>query len=274
MTQPRSWLFAPGHDEKLHRKVFDAGADAVCLDLEDAVPPELKDRARSLVAEVAADRPCWVRVNRARTELCERDLEALVGVASGLRLPKVESAADVEWVAERAARIPLDCFIESARGILHAYDIAASPACTSIAYGGLDLAVDLGIQGGELEMLFARSSLVLSARAADKPPPSDGIHTLIEDDAGLRKEAEAAKRLGFFGKSAIHPRQVPIINEVFTPRPAEIEWAQRIVAAFDAAGGAPTKLPDGEFIDLPVAKRARQLLAWHKAASSPHRGRG
>jgi citrate lyase subunit beta / citryl-CoA lyase len=274
MTQPRSWLFAPGHNEKLFGKVFEAGADAVVFDLEDGVPPELKDRARNLVARVAADRPCWVRVNRPRTELCERDLEAVAGVASGLRLPKVESAADVEWVAERAPRIPLDCFIESAKGVLHAYEIAASPACASIAYGGLDLAADLGIQGGELETVFARSSLVLSARAADKPPPSDGIHTLIEDDAGLREEAEAAKRLGFFGKSAIHPRQIPTINEVFTPRPAEIEWAQRIVAAFEAAGGAPTKLPGGEFIDLPVAKRARQLLAWHEAIPSPHRGGG
>lgn len=262
-TSPRSWLFAPGHNEKLLVKVFDAGADVVLLDLEDAVPPPLKDRARALVAEAAAERPCWVRVNRSLTEICERDLEAVAGVAAGLRLPKVGSAAEVAWVAERAPRMPLDCTIESARGVINAFEIAASPACTSISYGGLDLALDLGIDAGEIETMFARCAIVLCARAAAKPPPSDGIHTLIDDDVGLRNEAEAARRLGFFGKSAIHPRQVPIIHEVFNVRPAELAWAQRIVAAFEAAGGTPTILPDGEFIDLPVAERARQLLDRH-----------
>ena len=102
---PRSWLFAPGHNEKLLRLVFDSGADVVLLDLEDAVPPDIKDRAREMVAEVAAARPCWVRVNRARTELCERDLDAVAGSALGLRIPKVESAEEVAWVAERARRL-------------------------------------------------------------------------------------------------------------------------------------------------------------------------
>jgi citrate lyase subunit beta/citryl-CoA lyase len=259
---PRSWLFAPGHNEKLLRKVFDAGADVVLLDLEDAVPLELKDRARDLVAEVVASRSCWVRVNRPHTEACERDLEALAGVATGLRLPKVESASEVTWVAERAPGVPLDCTIESARGVLAAFDIASCSACTSLSYGSVDLALDLGIAGGEFETLFVRSSIVVAARGAAKPPPSDGVHTLLNDDDGLRKEAAAARRLGFFGKSAIHPRQVPIINDVFTPTPEELAWADRVLSAFEASGGAATKLPDGEFVDIPVAERARQFLRW------------
>jgi len=257
---PRSWLFAPGHNEKLLRLVFDAGADVVLLDLEDAVPPEMKDRARAMVAEAAASRRCWVRVNKAHSETCARDLDALAGTVLGLRIPKVESAGDVAWVAERAPDIPLDCTIESARGVIAAFDIASAPACALLSYGGLDLAVDLGISSGEQETLFARSYLVTAARAAGKPPPSDGVHPLLEDDTGLRREAEAARRLGFFGKSAIHPRQLPIIHEVFAATPEELAWATRVLAAFEKSGGAATRTEDGEFVDLPVAERARRVM--------------
>jgi citrate lyase subunit beta / citryl-CoA lyase len=257
---PRSWLFAPGHDEKLLRKVFDVGADAVLLDLEDAVPAGLKDRARDLVAAAALARPCWVRVNRAQTEECERDLASIAGKVSGLRIPKVESAAEVAWVAERAPGVALDCTIESARGVLNAFEIASAPACSLLSYGGLDLAADLGSFPGELETLYARSHLVIAARSAGKPKPSDGIHPQLEDDDGLRAEAEAAKRIGFFGKSAIHPRQVPIIHEVFTPTAQELEWAQQVLWAFEQSGGAATKTATGEFVDRPVAERAKQLL--------------
>ena len=257
---PRSWLFAPGHNEKLLAQVFEEGADVVLLDLEDAVPPDIKDRARGMVTAVAAARPCWVRVNRARTELCERDLEALAGSVLGFRIPKVESADDVAWVADRAPGVPLDCTIESARGVLTAFDIASAPACTLLSYGGLDLGADLGIPGGEQETLYARSYLVIAARSAGKPQPSDGVHPLLGDDDGLRREAEAAKRLGFFGKSAIHPRQVPIIHQVFASTPEEQEWARQVLSAFEQSGGAATKTASGEFVDSPVAKRARQIL--------------
>ena len=240
--------------------VFDAGADVVLLDLEDAVPPDLKDRARAMVAEVAAARPCWVRVNKAHTEACARDVDALAASVLGLRIPKVDSSDDVAWVAERAPDVPLDCTIESARGVLAAFDIASAPACGLLSYGGLDLAADLGIAAGEQETLFARSYLVTAARAAGKPPPSDGVHPLLEDDSGLRREAESARRLGFFGKSAIHPRQIPIIHEVFASTPEELAWATRVLAAFEKSGGAATRTEDGEFVDLPVAERARRIM--------------
>ena len=257
---PRSWLFAPGHSEKLLRQVFDGGADVVLLDLEDAVPPDVKNRAREMVASVASERGCWVRVNRAGSEECARDLAAVGGSVSGIRVPKVESAADVAWVAERAPGVDLDCTIESARGVVSAFEIASAPACTVLSYGGLDLAADIGIQGGELETLFPRSYLVIAARAAGKPPPSDGVYPMLNDDDGLRKEAEAARRLGFFGKSAIHPRQVPIIHAVFTPTREEVEWARRVLSVFEESGGAATRTADGEFIDMPVALRARRIL--------------
>jgi citrate lyase subunit beta/citryl-CoA lyase len=257
---PRSWLFAPGHNEKLLRLVFDAGADVVLLDLEDAVPPDMKDRARAMVTEATASRQCWVRVNRARSEAAARDLDAVAPSALGLRIPKVESADEVAWVAERAPGVPLDCTIESARGVLAAYDIASAPACALLSFGDLDLAADLGIAAGDQETLFARSYLVIAARAAGKPSPSDGVYTLLEDDDGLRSAAEAARRLGFFGKSALHPRQLPIIHDVFKPTAEELAWARRVLSAFEASAGAATRTPEGEFVDLPVAERARRLI--------------
>lgn len=254
---PRSWLFAPGHNERFVQKAFDVGADVVLLDLEDAVPPDLKDRARALVKEAASSFRCWVRINRPLTAESEWDITALADVVAGLRVPKVESRRDVEWVAERAPNVRLDCTIESAKGVLAAFEIASAPSCSLISYGGIDLAADLGIDGGSTATLFARSSIVLCARAAGKPSPSDGVHPNIGDDDGLRRGAEEARRLGFFGKAAIHPSQVSIINEVFSPSEAQLRWAKRVLDAFDASAGKAVKLPDGEFVDLAVVRRAR-----------------
>jgi citrate lyase subunit beta / citryl-CoA lyase len=256
----RSYLFAPGHNAKLLSRVFEAGADAVMLDLEDAVPPDAKDTARAMVADALADRPAWVRVNAARTEWCEADLAAIGTRAFGIRIPKAESADDVRWVAERAPGKPIICAIESARGILAAADIAAAPGVRHLAMGGVDLQQDLNAGNGNLQTLYARSHLVVVSRAAGLEPPIDSVWPRLDDEAGLREQASFARSLGFFGKSAIHPRQLPVLHEVFTPSEQELDWAREVVAAFEAAGGAALRLPGGEFVDLPVARRARRLL--------------
>lgn len=258
----RSWLFAPGNNEKLLEKVFTAGADEVLLDLEDAVPQDLKDRAREMVHEVLASKRAWVRVNKPRTEICERDLKAVVDLAAGIRIPKVESAEEVEWVKTRAPGLHLTATIESALGLVRSFEIAASEGVANLAYGGADLAVDLGIdEAGEEETLYARSHLVIASRAAGIEAPSDGVYTQLNDDEGLRRSAQRAKRLGFGGKSAIHPRQVPIINDVFTPSDADRDWARRVLAAFKSSGGAATKMEDGTFVDTAVAERARRIAS-------------
>ena len=256
----RSYLFAPGHNAKLLGRVFEAGADAVMLDLEDAVPPDAKDTARAMVAEALTDRPAWVRVNAARTELCEADLAAVGAPACGIRIPKVESADDVRWVVERAPGKPIICAIESARGVLAAAEIAAVPGVRHLAMGGVDLQNDLNAGNGNLQTLYVRSHLVVVSRAAGLEPPIDSVYPRLDDEAGLREQAEFARSLGFFGKSAIHPRQLPVLHEVFTPSERELGWAREVVAAFEAAGGAALQLPGGEFVDLPVAQRARRLL--------------
>jgi citrate lyase subunit beta / citryl-CoA lyase len=256
----RSYLFAPGHNAKLLGRVFEAGADAVMLDLEDAVPPDAKDTARAMVAEALADHPAWVRVNAARTEWCEADLAAVGARAYGIRIPKTESPDDVRWVAERAPGKPIICAIESARGVLAAAEIAAAPGVRHLAMGGVDLQNDLNAGNGNLQTLYVRSHLVVVSRAAGLEPPIDSVYPRLEDEAGLREQATFARSLGFFGKSAIHPRQLPVLHQVFTPSEQELGWAREVVAAFEAAGGAALQLPGGEFVDLPVAQRARRLL--------------
>jgi citrate lyase subunit beta / citryl-CoA lyase len=264
----RSYLFAPGHSAKLLGRVFEAGADAVMLDLEDAVPPEAKETARRLVADVLSKHDAWVRVNAARTALCEADLAAVADPAYGIRIPKVESPDDVAWVAERAPGKPLICAIESARGVLAAAEIAAVPGVRHLAMGGVDLARDLNAGSGNLQTLYVRSHLVVASRAAGIQPPIDSVYARLDDEAGLREQAEFARSLGFFGKSAIHPRQLPVLHHVFSPTAQEITWAREVLAAFDAAGGAALQLPSGEFVDLPVADRAHRVLALADSLSS------
>ncbi len=267
----RSYLFAPGHNEKLLDRVFDAGADAVMLDLEDAVPPEAKRQAREMVTEALTDRSAWVRINAVGTDLAAADLKAVTGLTAGIRIPKVESARDVEWVRARAPDTPLICAIETARGILAAQEIAAAPGVRHLSLGGIDLRRDLGATDGNLQTLYARSHLVVVSRAAGLDPPIDSVYARLEDDAGLRAQAEFARSLGFVGKSAIHPRQLPVLHDVFTPSAGELEWAQTVLDAFDAAAGEAVKLPNGEFVDLPVADRARRVLqlAGRRTASAP-----
>jgi citrate lyase subunit beta / citryl-CoA lyase len=256
----RSYLFAPGHNAKLLDRVFTAGADAVILDLEDAVPEDAKDRARHMVAAAIQDRAALVRVNPPRTDTCAADLDAVAPHAAAIRIPKCESAEDVLCVAARAGGLPLVPAIETARGVLGAQEIASVPGVAHLSIGGLDLLRDLYAGAGGLPMLYVRSHLVVVSRAAGLPPPVDSVYPLIDDDAGLRAEAEFVRSLGFGAKSAIHPRQIPILHEVFAPSARDLEWARQVLAAFEAAGRGATRLPDGEFVDLPVAQRAQRLL--------------
>jgi citrate lyase subunit beta/citryl-CoA lyase len=256
----RSYLFAPGHNAKLLAKVFAAGADAVMLDLEDAVPPSAKDLARAMVADVLSERDGWVRINAVGTPTCEADLDAVAGLAAGIRIPKVESAEDAQWVADRAPGTPLICAIESARGVLAAAEIATVGGVRHLSVGGVDLRRDLNASGGNLQTLYVRSHLVVVSRAAGLEPPIDSVYPHLDDEAGLREQATFARSLGFFGKSAIHPRQLPVLHDVFTPTEDERAWALQVVHAFESAGGEAVKLPSGEFVDVPVAQRARRLL--------------
>ena len=134
------------------------------------------------------------------------------------------------------------------------------PGVRHLSMGGVDLRRDLSVAGGATPTLYARSHIVLASRAAGLAPPIDSVYPHLDDEAGLRAETELARSLGFFGKSAIHPRQIPTLHDVFAPTDEEVDWAREVLAAFEAANGEALRLPSGEFVDLPVADRTRRLL--------------
>ena len=202
----RSYLFAPGHNTKLLNRVFTAGADAVILALEDAVPPDAKATARAMVAEALLDHPAWVRVNAAQTAWGEADLDAVADRAFGIRIPKVESPSDVEWVTARAPGKPIICAIESTRGVLAAQQIAAVPGVRFLAIGGVDLQRDLNTSGGNLQTLYARSHLVLASRAAGIEPPIDSVYpTWTTPQAYVTKPGSPDRWV-----STANPRSTPV----------------------------------------------------------------
>ncbi len=287
MARPlRSMLFTPGNRPRMVAKVATFGADGVILDLEDAVPLAEKEATRPVVRAalptLAGGPPRYVRVNAPETGLTGGDLEAIVCAdLDGVKLPKVETAADLlevdrllsELEAERGlpvGGIDLIPSIETARGVLNARSIAeAGSRARLLSFGAGDFCRDVGVrftgnlwEPDGLELLFARSQIVLASRAAGLEPPLDTVWLDIRDNAGLEQDARAAYRLGFQGKMAIHPGQVPIINEVFSPTAEEIDYARRVVAAFEQAeaAGSASIAVDGRLVDYPIVIKARWVL--------------
>ncbi len=281
----RSYLYAPGSDPAVMRKALAAGADAVVLDLEDAVAPAARPAARDAVAavldavaagDVATRSAVIVRLSRDGDGYTASDLETVVrpGLA-GLRLPKAESSDAVREVDRavtalevdrglRPGTLRFDVTLETARGVLALEELlGCSDRVDRAGLGAADLLADLGAVGDDdLATLHVRSRMVLVSRAVGAGPPIDSVHTDLADAEALRRGAERARALGFRGKSVIHPRQLGPVHEVFTPSGAELERARRIVAALDAADaeGRAVGVLDGDFIDPAVAARARALL--------------
>lgn len=276
----RSFLFAPGNHPRKVEKVFDAGSDAVILDLEDAVANNEKVATRSAVAD-ALKRPRnnlgYVRINGFDTEFCFGDLEAIVGSGlDGIVLPMVENDAQllaVDWAVTNLERkaglepggIDLIPILETGKGIAALSDIAGCGSrIRRMAFGAGDYTLDMNMEWtlDEVELDDARSRMVLASRAADLEPPLDTVWIHIRDLDGMRRSSERAKRMGFQGKMCIYPPQVVVVNEVFSPGAAEIEHAERVVAAFEAAekeGSSSIQL-DGYFIDYPIVYKAQRLL--------------
>jgi citrate lyase subunit beta / citryl-CoA lyase len=259
----RSYLFVPGNRPDRFEKARQSGADAVILDLEDAVQSAHKDLARQAVAAwLAPARPVYVRINGTGTPWFERDLEVvgLPGVL-GIVLPKAEHPEQVAPVAGllagEARVLPL---LETALGVWNARALAQAPRVERLAFGSVDFQLDTGITGEQEELLYARSRLVLASRVAGILPPVDGVTMALDDMTRLREDVARARRLGFGGKLCIHPRQVEMINRGFAPIEAEQAWARRVLEAVETSGAGALRL-DGELIDRPVIERARSILA-------------
>ncbi|MET9990328.1 HpcH/HpaI aldolase/citrate lyase family protein [Streptomyces mutabilis] len=266
MTAPvLTWLYVPGDRPPVVTKALAAGADVVVVDLEDAVAPDRKDYAREATAELLSEPqpvPVHVRVNALDGPLAAADLAALAALPglSGLRLPKVTSPEQVAGVAAATGGPPLYALLETALGVERAYAIAAAhPSLRGIALGEADLRADLGVRG-DPGLDWSRSRVVVAARAAGLAPPSQTVHPDTRDLEGLAASCAHGRALGFLGRAAIHPRQLPIIERAYLPTERELEEAETIVKAATAQPGA-LALPDGRFVDAAVVATAQRTLS-------------
>ncbi|QAA94046.1 HpcH/HpaI aldolase/citrate lyase family protein [Pollutimonas thiosulfatoxidans] len=263
----RSALFVPATRPERYAKALAAGADIVIIDLEDAVAPSLKAEARRHIDDFAAQFPqarFLVRVNDATTSWFDDDLALCAqhtGIV-GLMLPKAESAEQIK----RAASIgkPVVPIIESARGVLDLSSIAAAQGVDRLSFGALDLMLQLGTRpdttGASLMLDHIRCQILLHSAAHGLAAALDGVYPDFSDAQGLTAIATQVRDMGFGGMLCIHPAQLAAVHAVFAPTPAELDWAERVVAHADESGTAAFQV-DGKMVDAPVIARARRLLS-------------
>ncbi|WP_224391255.1 CoA ester lyase [Pseudonocardia sp. ICBG1293] len=266
MNAPLTWLYVPGDRPERFAKAAASGADVVVVDLEDAVAAPDKVRARSTVADYLTTVPdgptVHVRINDGA--LGRDDVAVLAGLPGlgGLRVPKVDSTDTLDALdAVLPDRVRLWPLVESARGCAAIDAIAAHHRVAGIALGEQDLAATLHL-GSDTALDHLRLRAVLSAAAAGLPAPPMSVHPHVRDDDSLLRSTRHGRALGLFGRSVIHPRQVPVVRAAFAPTAGETTWAHAVVEAAgrpDARGAIA--LPDGTFVDRPIVDRARTVLA-------------
>ncbi|WP_238006604.1 CoA ester lyase [Dactylosporangium sp. AC04546] len=278
----RSYLYVPGDAPDKLAKSLARGADAVIADLEDAVPAAGRSAARASVrswlsALPATDRPAvWVRINPGEAGLEDARAVAVPGLA-GVCVAKAETAGELTALAavlataEEASGLPVGGIavvplLESAAAVLNAVELARAPRVARLQLGEADLRADLGVTLGpdERELLPIRSHVVVASAAAGIGPPVAPVSTDYRDLDALRSSTEALRRLGFVGRACIHPAQLPVVNEVFTPSPERLAEAADLVRRYDAAvasGAGVLVGADGRMVDAAVVRAARRLLS-------------
>lgn len=261
-AMPVAPLFVPGDRPERVAKAAASGADAVIVDLEDAVDAAKKGEARAAAAEADAGQvPLWVRVNGSDTEWFEADLAALAARAkavTGIVLPKAERADDVARIAQALGPVAVLPLVETARGLKDVATLLALASVPGLAFGSIDYALDLGCASAWEPLLAARSALVFESRLAGKVPPIDGVTAEFRNLELLGDEAARARALGFGGKLAIHPAQIAPIQAAFRASAEEVDWARRVVAGAESDGAVAV---DGQMIDKPLVEQARRILA-------------
>lgn len=268
LAQARSFLFVPGHRPERFAKALASGADAVIVDLEDAVPLDAKDMARdALVAawpalDAAHRERLLVRVNPAGTPWHAGDVAAAARLPDlgAVMLPKAENAQQIEAVW-RSTQRPVLPLIESAEGVGQMDALARASGVLRLGLGHIDLQADLGMRCGldEAELAPIRFALVVASRRAGLPAPVDGVTTATTDADALARDAQRSRRFGLGAKLCIHPAQVAGVHQALAPTEAECDWARRVLAAEVEAGGGAFSV-DGKMIDPPVLLLARKIL--------------
>ncbi len=251
----RAPLFVPANRPERFAKAASSGADAVILDLEDAVAADAKQVARAALDASFTGLPIIVRINGHGTPWHEEDIAAAARIpVAGVILPKAEDAAVAVAVARMLAK-PVIALVESARGLAVARSVAAAEGVARLAFGSVDFCADLGCAHLREVLLPARSELVLASRLAGIAAPLDGVTVQLDNPAASFDDAAHARALGMTGKLCIHPRQIGEVKRAFTPSATEIDWAQRVLASGDGAVSV-----DGAMVDEPVRIRARAIL--------------
>jgi citrate lyase subunit beta/citryl-CoA lyase len=259
-------LFVPGHRPDRFEKAAASGADAVIIDLEDAVPVDAKDQARAALRADFFSGPVLVRINAVGSPWHDDDLAAVsrLPVAAVVAPKAGDTAALGAIVGVLGVEKPVIALVETALGLAHARSIAATPGVARLAFGSIDFSADLGCAHTREALLFARSEVVLASRLAGLPAPLDGVTTSVDDIARVADDARYARDLGFGGKLSIHPRQIEPIRAGFLPDASEIAWARKVLASESGA-----TVVDGGMVDEPVRIRARSILARSGATRSP-----
>jgi len=264
---PRSYLFVPGDRPERFAKALATDADAVVLDLEDAVASPAKDAAREAVGlclvQTAQPERLVVRINDPSTNWFQADLALLRDRrAHSMMLPKAERAETVARVRLGCPDIAVLPLVETARGVLAAEELASAPGVQRLVFGTIDFVLDMGLEGelaATLGLDAAAARLAIASRAAGIGSPVAGVTVAIDDEAALVADFARARALGFGAKLCIHPKQVAAVHTALAPTGEELAWARRVLAAADAAGGAAVQL-DGRMVDKPVIERARRLV--------------
>lgn len=255
----RSLLFVPGDRPERFDKAAASGADAVIIDLEDAVAPAAKSAALDhALAWIEAGHEAVVRVNSVGTPWHADEIAALAATTAGVMVPKSDSAEQLAGVhAVVGSRII--ALVETARGIRDADDVAGAPGVMRLALGNVDLSVELGIDpASHAALAYARGRLVVASAAAGLSAPIDGVTTTLHTGETLAVDVAVTRELGFGGKLCIHPNQVAPVNCALSPTSEELSWAHRVL---ESASGDGVGVVEGAMIDPPVLARAAQLVA-------------
>ena len=275
MSHTKTWLFVPATRIDRVEKAFASGADAVIVDLEDAVAQADKTQARAAVKdyydhqqktqhEDNSHRPIWLRINQAGSVDFVKDLALCQQLPklAGVLLAKAEQAVDIETIYQKTG-LPVIAVIENAIGLYRADEIAKARGMVAFSYGFLDLCNDLQVQVGtasaDIIANQIRYQLILTSKVHQLLAPIDSVYADFDDSAGLHKRVQLWSQMGMSGMLCIHPKQVNVVKKALQPTESEIEFAQRVVAEYERSGQAVFKI-DGNMVDAPVIERSHQLL--------------
>lgn len=256
----RSFLFVPGDRPERFVKADNSKADVIVLDLEDAVSVDKKSKARANVVQwIEEGHSCMVRINPPGTPYFDDDVTALGRLVKILMIPKVDRPEDIE---STLTKLPKSCgvvpLMETARGVVNGVDICSSPNVVRAVFGNADLSADLGVEASDDHaLLYYRCQVVLASAASHIAAPVDGVTAEIGDPDLLELHARSSRRLGFTGKLCLHPSQVALVNELFSPQLEEVEWARQILSESDDRS---PRVSDGKVVGEPIYKRARRII--------------